>query len=57
MLFNRTRSLPPAPVDSGDQRRLMADLELAQRRDIYAAGRGDGFDRSRRRPKRALRRR
>ena len=27
MLFNRTRSLAPAPADTADQRRLMADLE------------------------------
>jgi hypothetical protein len=57
MLFNRTPRPSSARADDADQRRLMADLELAQRRDIYAAGPGDGDDRSRRRrTKRALRR-
>jgi hypothetical protein len=58
MLFNPTPSSPPKRTDEGDERRLMVDLEAAQRRDIYTAGRGDGFDRSRRRRlKLALRRR
>jgi len=56
MLFNRRSSSSPTPARDADDRWLMADLEAAQRRDIYAAGRGDGR-RRRRRPKRELRHR
>ena len=37
------------PGDRTDERWLLADLEAAQRRSLYAAGRGDGSDRSSRR--------
>jgi hypothetical protein len=35
-------------VTPDEQRRLMADLEIAQRRDLLAAGPGDGAARPRR---------
>ncbi len=54
MLFNRSRKTQEA-ADHADDRSRLADLEAAQRRDLYAAGRGDGPDRSRR-PRRAARR-
>jgi len=55
MLFNRSRKAPEVTGHADDRSRL-ADLEAAQRRDVYAAGRGDGHDRSRRRRLRAARR-
>jgi len=55
MLFNRPRKTSDAAGHADDRSRL-ADLEAAQRRDLYAAGRGDGHDRSRRRRPRAARR-
>ena len=41
------------PADEADGRTLLTDLEAAQRRDLYAAGRGD---RPRRRRPRIARR-
>ena len=55
MLFNRPRKTSDVPTGHADDRSRLADLEAAQRRDVYAAGRGDGPDRSRR-PRRAARR-
>jgi len=55
MLFNRPRKTADTTGHADDRSRL-ADLEAAQRRDLYAAGRGDGHDRSRRRRPRAARR-
>ena len=55
MLFNRPRKTTDHAGHVDDRSRL-ADLEAAQRRDLYAAGRGDGHDRSRRRRLRAARR-
>ena len=54
MLFPRSRKTVETTAHADDRSRL-ADLEVAQRRDLYAAGRGDGDDRSRRR-RRAARR-
>jgi len=54
MLFNRSRKSSEA--DHADDRSRLADLEAAQRRDLYAAGRGDGHGRPRRRRMRAARR-
>jgi hypothetical protein len=54
MLFPRSRKTAETTIEADDRSRL-ADLEAAQRRDVYAAGRGDGPDRSRR-PRRAARR-
>jgi hypothetical protein len=57
MLSKKTETHVASPADPLETRYLLADLEAAQRRDIYAAGRGDGLDRSRRRRfKLALRR-
>ena len=48
------KPLKPAPGDRQDagrtdERWLLADLEAAQRRNVYAAGRGDGPERPSRR--------
>jgi hypothetical protein len=51
MLRNRKNHAQPA--DQSDTRTLLTDLEAAQRRDVYAAGRGD---RPRRRRPRIARR-
>ena len=56
MLFNRPRKTSAVPAGDADDRSRLADLEAAQRRDVYAAGRGDGHDRARRRRPRAARR-
>ena len=50
----RDKPLKPAPDDRQDAGRtdeqwLIADLEAAQRRNLYAAGRGDGPERTSRR--------
>ena len=37
----RSRKTPARPADPADARSLLTELESAQRRDIYAAGRGD----------------
>jgi hypothetical protein len=53
MLLNKSSksgSRDPHTSGPGDDRWLLADLEAAQRRDLYAAGHGDG-------PRRAPRRR
>jgi hypothetical protein len=39
MLRNRKNQARPA--DQADGRTMLTDLEAAQRRDLYAAGRGD----------------
>jgi len=48
------KSLKPAPdvrrdAARTDERWLLTDLEAAQRRNLYAAGRGDGPERTSRR--------
>jgi hypothetical protein len=52
MLLNKP-SKPPArdrrPSSGMDDRWLLADLEAAQRRNLYAAGHGDGRERTSRR--------
>ena len=49
----RSRKTATRPSDPADARTLQTDLESAQRRDVYAAGRGDGP--RRRRPRIARR--
>jgi hypothetical protein len=41
-LKHRTEAVTPPAQSSGDDRWRLVDLEAAQRRNLYAAGRGDG---------------
>ena len=51
MLFKSLKPAADDRQDAGrtDDRWLLADLEAAQRRNLYAAGRGDGRERTSRR--------